>query len=113
MKRIVTLALLAALTFLAAAPGQLEARRRRSAATPDEDRPVTRTEMAQALEPVLEKRLTANGRAISGQDVANLETLTIESADEMAATSSRVERLQEEIERLREEIQQLRRRRRR
>lgn len=111
--KIRTLVLVALSLALTASTG--EAGRRRTAKQAHDDRPITRAEVARALEPVLDRSTLKrpDGREITGEDIANLESVAIEEADEMAATSSRVSNLTAQIEGLREEIQQLQRRRRR
>lgn len=88
-------------------------RRRRERDVDRDDTPVTRAEVARAMLPLVDANTTANGRQITGQDVANLESLAIQSSDEMVAEQTRVARLQAEIEQLRHDIEELKRRRRR
>jgi hypothetical protein len=99
---------------LALAAGDGEAGRRRAKASHDH-RPATRAEVAAALEPLLDRQTLArpDGRVITGQDVANLESVAIDASDEMATTGTRVENLTAQIEQLRQDIQDLGRRRRR
>lgn len=79
----------------------------------EDDRPVTRAEVATALEPVFRARLTRNGRQVTGQDITDIEDSAIHVTDEMASAQTRVAQLTREIEELRREIRDLSHRRRR
>ena len=102
MRRTLALALVVALLPHAASA---RVRKHRDA----DDQPVTRAEVAVALEPALSAHTAANGRQYTGQDIGNLEKLAIESSDETVATEERVARLTAEIDQLRRDIQELRR----
>ena len=108
MRRLVVAALV-----LASLCHDAEARRRREPRADRDDTPITRAEVAQAMLPVVNATTTDSGRQITGQDVANLETLAIQTSDQMLEEETRVARLQAEIERLRADIEFLKRRRRR
>lgn len=104
---------LVALAIALAAPASEAGRR--TAKNRSEDAPVTRAEVAKTLEPVFDRSTPKrpDGRVITGRDIANLEPVAIEEADELAATSTRVSHLTARIEQLREEVRELRRRRQR
>jgi hypothetical protein len=76
-----------------------------------DDEPVTRAEVAKAIEPAIDAHRTKDGRIIAARDVANLEDVSIRISDETVEEAARIERLTLEVAALKEEVRQLQRRR--
>ena len=72
-------------------------------------RAMTRYQMAVLVARMLEKLavLRSNGRMFTAQDIANLEALTIEFADELAMLNVKVSTLEEQTAVLRKDVDQL------
>ncbi|MBI4860844.1 MAG: S-layer homology domain-containing protein [Candidatus Riflebacteria bacterium] len=73
------------------------------------NRAMTRYQMAVVVARMLEKLavLRSNGRMFTAQDIANLEALTIEFADELALLNVKVSTLEEQTAVLRKDVDQL------
>lgn len=69
-------------------------------------RPMTRYQMAVVVARMLDRLhvLKANGRMFTAQDIANLEALTIEFADELSLLNVKVSTLEEQVAVLRKDV---------
>lgn len=104
---------LALALVLVMVPCAADARSRKHREIAPDDRVATRTDVAVALQPVIDARTADDGRQYTARDIANLEDTAITITDETVNTQERVARLNFEIEQLRRDIQELRRMRRR
>ena len=78
-------------------------------AAPDQA-PVTRVEVAQEVAKVMDKSVlkTEDGRVITGQDIAQMETTATHAADDMVSVSQKTDLLLHNLQELRQQMAELR-----